>query len=158
MFLEGSCIGARSSTQKTVALSVTEAELSAATQCAQDMLFAMRVVESLGLKVQKPMILEVDNKGAHDLAHNWTIGGRVRHVDVRINFLRELKEDGILELEWIPGEENASDLFTKNLPGPAFMKHAPKFVGEIAKDGSDDANDNYAKSGDPQYDGRMIDE
>ena len=158
VFLEGSCIGARSSTQKTVALSVTEAELSAATQCAQDMLFAMRVVESLGLKVQKPMILEVDNKGAHDLAHNWTIGGRVRHVDVRINFLRELKEDGILELEWIPGEENASDLFTKNLPGPAFMKHAPKFVGEIAKDGSDDANDNYAKSGDPQYDGRMIDE
>ena len=75
VFLEGSCIGAQSATQQTVALSVTEAELSAATQCAQDMLYAMRVIESLGLKVQKPMILQVDNKGAHDLAHNWSIGG-----------------------------------------------------------------------------------
>jgi len=30
------------------------------------------------------MILEVDNKGANDLAHNWSIGGRTRHVDVNI--------------------------------------------------------------------------
>ena len=129
VFLEGSCIGARSSTQKTVALSVTEAELNAAAQCAQDMLFAMRVIESLGLQVQKPMILKVDNKGAHDIAHNWSIGGRTRHIDVRINFLRELKEEGILELDWLPGEENASDLFTKNLQGPLFEKHTATFVG-----------------------------
>ena len=133
VFLEGSCIGARSSTQRTVALSVTEAELNAATQCAQDMLYAMRVMESLGLKVQKPMILRVDNKGAHDLAHNWSIGGRTRHVDVRINFLRELKEEGTLVLEWIAGDLNSSDLFTKNLHGPLFYKHVSVFT--------DDANE-----------------
>jgi hypothetical protein len=48
--------------QKSVTLLVTEAELVAATQCAQDMLFTIRVVESMGLKVKKPMILEVGNK------------------------------------------------------------------------------------------------
>ena len=115
----------------TLLLSVTEAELSAAVQCAQDMLFAMRVIESLGLQVQKPMVLRVDNKGAHDLAHNWSIGGRTRHVDVRINFLRELKEEGILILEWIPGDENSSDLFTKNLHGPLFCKHSSVFTEEV---------------------------
>jgi len=41
--------------------------------------------------VKKPMILEVDNKGAKDLAHNWSIGGRTRHVDLKYHFLRELK-------------------------------------------------------------------
>jgi hypothetical protein len=123
-------VGARSSTQKTVALSVTVAETSAAVQCAQDMLFTMRVVESLGLKVAKPMILQVDNKGVHNLAHNWSIGGRTWHIDVRINFLQELKEEGILVLEWIPGNENASDLFTKNLHGPLFEKHTATFVGQ----------------------------
>ena len=142
VFLEGSCIGARSATQRTVALSVTEAELNAATQCVQDMLYAMRVVESLGLKVQKPMILRVDNKGAHDLAHNWSVGGRTRHIDVRINFLRELKEEGILELEWIAGDLNSSDLFTKNLHGPLFCRHASVFTDETR-----DVNDH-----------RMIDE
>ena len=99
VFLEGSCVGARSSTQKSVTLSVTEAEYTAAVQCAQDMLFCMRVVESLGLKVKKPMILKIDNKGAHDLSHNWSIGGRTRHVDMRINFLRELKEEDITGLK-----------------------------------------------------------
>jgi hypothetical protein len=41
-------------------LSVTEAELFAATCCAQDMLFEMRILEAMGLKVKKPMILNVD--------------------------------------------------------------------------------------------------
>ena len=59
-----------------IALSVTEAELYAATQCAQDMLFVMRVMESMGLRVKKPMNLFVDNKGAVDLANNWSVGGR----------------------------------------------------------------------------------
>ena len=74
---------------------MTEAELAAATQCAQDMLFVMRVMESIGLKVHKPMILEVDNKGAKDLTHNWSVGGRTRHVNVREWFLRDLKEEGV---------------------------------------------------------------
>jgi hypothetical protein len=47
IFLNGYPIHTRSNKQKSVTLS-REAELVAATQCAQDMLFAMRVVESMG--------------------------------------------------------------------------------------------------------------
>jgi hypothetical protein len=94
--LNGSPIHTQSKTQKSVTLSVTEAELVAAAQCMQDMLFAMRVVESMGLKVKKPMILEIDNKGAVDLTHNWSVGVRTRHVEVRQYFLRDLKEDRII--------------------------------------------------------------
>ena len=129
VFLEGSPVSMRSNTQKSVTLSVTEAEQAAAVSCAQDMLFVMRLIESMGLKVKKPMILKLDNKGAHDLSHNWTIGGRTRHVDVRMNFLRELKEEGVVLTEWIAGESNPTDLFTKNLQGPLFEKHGTKFVG-----------------------------
>jgi hypothetical protein len=50
-----------------------------------------------GLKVSKSMIPEVDNKGATDLAHNWTIGGRTHHVDVKYHSFRELKENGIMD-------------------------------------------------------------
>ena len=129
VFLEGSPVSMRSNTQKSVTLSVTEAEQAVAVSCAQDMLCVMRLVESMGLKVKKPMVLKLDNKGAHDISHNWTIGGRTRHVDVRMNFLRELKEEGIILTEWIAGESNPSDLFTTNLQGPAFEKHSSTFVG-----------------------------
>ena len=44
--------------QGFVTLSVTEVESAAATQCTQDVLFNMRVIESMGLKVKKLMILE----------------------------------------------------------------------------------------------------
>jgi len=54
--------------QQCVTLSVTEAEYVSATECAQDMLYSMRILELIGLKVKKPMTLEVDNKGAVDLA------------------------------------------------------------------------------------------
>jgi hypothetical protein len=53
-----------------VDLSVTESELGSMTEMAQDMLFAMRILESMGLCVKKPMILYLDNKGAKDLANS----------------------------------------------------------------------------------------
>jgi hypothetical protein len=60
-----------------VALSVTEAELFAAVMCVQDMLYIMRVLPSMGLKVQLPMLLEID-KGAKDLIdNNWSVGRRL---------------------------------------------------------------------------------
>jgi hypothetical protein len=79
-----------------IALSVTEAELYAAVLCAQDMLFIMRLLFSLGMDVQLPMILEVDNKGAVDFINGWSLSGRTRHIKVKQYFLRELKEQGII--------------------------------------------------------------
>ena len=114
-FLCGAPVTMKSGMQGCTTLSVTEAETVSATQCAQDMLFNMRVLESIGLKVKKPMILWVDNKGAVDLANNWSVGGRTRHVDVRYYFLRELKEANLIHVKWMSGDEMSSDsLLTKN--------------------------------------------
>jgi hypothetical protein len=93
------------------------------------MLFTMRVMESIGLKVKKPMILEVDNQGTIDWVNSWSVGGQMRHIDFRHHFLRDLREDGLMKVVWIKSENNSSDMFTKNLPGPMFEKHAAVYVG-----------------------------
>jgi hypothetical protein len=126
--LDGVVIIAKSIMQKTVALSVTESELMSGVSCAQDMLYEMRLLESIGLQVEKPMILRIDNKGAVDLANNWSCGGRTRHV--KLNFLRELKEGGIIKTVWFPGWDNPADMFTKNLAGPDFSKHRETLFGK----------------------------
>jgi len=59
--------------QNIVALSVTEAELIVATTTAQDMMYVKRLLESINLRVEMPMILEVDNKGAVDLINNFFV-------------------------------------------------------------------------------------
>ncbi len=128
-YLEGAPVSVKSAMQKTVALLVTEAETNAAVSCAQDMLYVKRVLESLDLKVKLPMLLEVDNSGAVDLANNWSAGGRTRHMATKMFFLRDLKENGIITTKWRKGTENPVDLFTKNLAGPEFDKCCKTFCG-----------------------------
>jgi hypothetical protein len=52
------------------------------------------------------------------------VGGRLRHVEVKQFFLRELKEqEGLIVVKWLASEDNTSDMFTKNLGGRPFMTH-----------------------------------
>jgi hypothetical protein len=69
VFMSGVVIHAFSMMQRCVTQSVTEAGFVAAVEVVVNMLFAWRVVESMGLAVQLPMKIEVDNKGAVDLAN-----------------------------------------------------------------------------------------
>ena len=119
----------RSNTQKYVTLSVTEAELGAGVTCAQDMMHIYRIMTSLDLQVELPMVLEMDNKGAVDAANNHSVGGRTRHMDVRMYFLRELKAQGLLVIKHLPGDDNDTDIFTKNTATPVFLKHLPTYMG-----------------------------
>ena len=127
VYLEGAPVSYKSGTHKIVELSVTEAEQSEAVNCAQTMMYIKRLLESMGLKVKLPMILEVDNKATVDLANNLNTGGRTRHVEVKQYYLRELKELKVLEVRWIAGSENETDMFTKNLHRPDIDRHGENF-------------------------------
>jgi hypothetical protein len=69
--------------------------------CVQEMVHVKQLIESMSLNVKLPMIIKVDNKGAKDLVNNWSIVGRKQNVGVRLNYLRELKEKGFIQVNWI---------------------------------------------------------
>jgi hypothetical protein len=129
MHLEGAPAMFKSSTERTVSFSTTEAETYAGITCVQDVLCMKNVLESLGLKVKLPMVLEINNKGVVYLANNWSIRGRTRHINVQSVFLRELKEAGVLVIKLIAGAANEADIFTKNLEGPTFQRYTGVFTG-----------------------------
>ena len=54
-------------------------------------------------------------------------------MDTRLNFIRELKEENVIKVVWIAGEDNEADLYTKNLPGLDFNKHASKICGNMGE-------------------------
>jgi hypothetical protein len=91
VWLNDAPINFRSNMMPIVALSVMEAELFAAVLCAHDMLFAMRILQNIGWKVKLPMKGKMDNKGAVDFNHNYSVGGRTRHIELKQYFLRECK-------------------------------------------------------------------
>ena len=127
-YLEGAVIKQFSKMMPIVALSTTEAELYSAVLTSQDMMFAYHIMINMGLKVELPMILYCDNKGAVDLANNWSVGGRTRHMDVKQNFLRELKSNGFLRVEWKSGDNMTPDMHTKNVPKKLFDKYSAELV------------------------------
>ena len=90
------------------------------------MIYVKQLLESMGLTVKTPIIVRVDNKGTVDLANGWSTGGNLKHVEVRKFFIRDLREEGILKVEWIPGAENESDILTKNATGQVFQKHVSR--------------------------------
>jgi len=129
-FLNGMPVTWKSKMQGCVTLSSTEAEYVAASQEAQEMMFVMRVLLSIGLKVYLPMKLKVDNTGAIDLANKRTTGVRTRHVDIRHHYIRDLKEQGFIELEWVSTDDNETDIFTKNCAQRIHEKHTHKYCGD----------------------------
>ena len=130
IFLEGVLVLCISQGQKYCVLSVTKASLIAVVTVVQYMIFVINLLILFELKVKLPMIIKIDNKGCIDLINNQSISGRSRHIDVRKNYLRELKENRIIMPSLYPGEKNSSDLFMKNLGGPLFEKHLHEYVGK----------------------------
>eukprot|EP00957_Ditylum_brightwellii_P183421 13971989-Ditylum_brightwellii.AAC.1 len=82
-FLEGAPITVKSVMQRIVGLSTINTEIIAGVQCVQDMLYIKKVLESMELKVELPMLLYMDSSGTIDLANNWSASGRTRHMGTR---------------------------------------------------------------------------
>jgi hypothetical protein len=68
-----------------VALSVTEAELHSAISCVQNMLFVKNVLEYLGLIVELPMMIEIDDKGGKDFIDSWSVGRQMQHIQTKFH-------------------------------------------------------------------------
>jgi hypothetical protein len=73
VFIEAAPECFQSATQKFVTLSVTKSESCAGVSTAQDIMYCYRIITSLGLKVELPMVLEMGIKGTVDLANNYVL-------------------------------------------------------------------------------------
>ena len=51
---------------------------------------------------------------------------RTKHVDVREHYVRQYVEDGLVKIVFVKSEENEADIYTKNIYGTIFKKHAMK--------------------------------
>ena len=57
------------------------------------------------------------------MAENWSTTGRTKHIDIRFHYLREMNEQGMVEIKFVKSEWNVSDIFTKNLSEKLFCHH-----------------------------------
>lgn len=108
----------RSKKQSTVALSTAEAEYLAATHAAKQILWHRSLFDELEIPQPKTSILFSDNQAAMSISHHPEFHARTKHIDIAHHFLRDLVEEGTIEIIYIQTRENLADVFTKGLPRP----------------------------------------
>jgi len=113
--LAGGPISWTSKAQKSVALSSTEAEYMALSDCSRQVVWIRALMGELGFGFKKPTPINGDNQGSIFFAHNPVTEKRSKHIDIRYHYVREKIEENVVAISFIEGVKNPADMFTKNL-------------------------------------------
>lgn len=119
--LAGGAVSWMSKLQKVVALSTTEAEYMAATQACKESIWIQRLLEELGHKQEK-IVLFCDSQSALYIAKNPAFHSRTKHIRVQYHFVREVVEEGTVDMQKIHTNENLADVMTKPVNTDKFIQ------------------------------------
>ena len=109
---EGPAISWKSKKQPTVALSTCEAEYMALTAATQEALFLNMIVKDFSLLTSSLVCIHGDNQGAIALVKNPVSHNRSKHIDIKYHFIREKYSNGLIDLKYVPTNDNIADLMT----------------------------------------------
>lgn len=102
----------RSTKDKTVSLSSTEAEIKALVECFKDGLWLRGLLAELGYPQVAPTVIYQDNQSGIRLAEKVGSENNTRHIINCINFIRQEIENKSFCLEYIPTGEMVADILT----------------------------------------------
>ena len=74
-----------------------------------------RILQDIGVPVEDATVLKCDNQSCMAIAKNPMFHARTKHIEIQYHYVRELIEDGVIELEYCPTEDNCAYIFTKAL-------------------------------------------
>ena len=109
--------------QQTPAQSTCEAEMYAITVGANDGMYFVNLMTEVGIPVNMPHNIYVDNTAAGQNAEQHMNNKKTKHVAFKHLVVRDLVERGIFEMFYIPTDNNVADIGTKPLKSEAHWKH-----------------------------------
>jgi ATP sulfurylase len=75
-----------------------------------------------GFPQEHPTTLWCDNQTAIHISRNSIEHQQTKHIEIHMHFIRQLIQDGVLPLEYLPTEAQVADIFTKPLASPLFVQ------------------------------------
>jgi histone deacetylase 1/2 len=106
--------------QATVSRSSTEAEYKALANATAEVIWLESLLKELGVHRKKISCLLCDNMGATYLSANPVFHARTKHIEIDFHFVRERVAKKLLEIRFIPSQDQVADGFTKALPTRQF--------------------------------------
>ena len=122
VYLFGGVISYASKYLKIVAISSAEAEYAAASQTCREVTYIRNVCADLGLILQGPLALGVDNTAAIAICENPGITARNKHFDDQVHYVRHEYDHNRVRLVYVPTDQQRADGFTKPLDPTTYLK------------------------------------
>lgn len=117
VLLNGGAIAWSCRKQDMVTLSSAEAEYVAITEASKEALWISRVAKHFGIEVEMPLTIFTDSQSAIAMTESQRFSNRTKHIDTKFHFIKDLKEKGIVKLEYFPTSTNIADMLTKPMGG-----------------------------------------
>ena len=97
------------------------AEIVALSEAAKDVVYLRKLVKRLGAEEPDPTGLSTDSKSARDTAYNPENHDKMKHVQRRHFFIRDMVESFEIEVPFVRTADNIADFFTKPLNASKFI-------------------------------------
>lgn len=120
--LGGGAVSWVSKKQPIVTLSTTEAEFVSAAYGACQAVWLRNILLEIGFQQEEGTVLFCDNSSTIKLSKNPVLHGRSKHIHVRFHYLRELVNEGIIQLHYCGTQDQISDIMTKAVKLEVFEK------------------------------------
>ncbi len=128
--LNGGVIAAKSSKQKIIVKSSTEAELVSLCDGVSWVLYVIEFIKELGYNTIAPIVHE-DNLAVINMVRNNNNNNKgMKHVKMKYYFVNQHVKNEEINLIWCKTEEMVADLFTKPLTGQLYEKFKNIIVQE----------------------------
>ncbi|KAE8979058.1 hypothetical protein PF011_g22998 [Phytophthora fragariae] len=112
----------RSSLQKLVTLSTTEAEYVGLASTVQEVLYLKQVMLELGYDQVGPVKLGEDNQSTIRISKNPEHHGRCKHIDIRFFFVQERQHAQDIDVFYCPTDKMPADILTKTLTPEVYCR------------------------------------
>lgn len=120
-FYKNCLVSWSSKKQCSVSLSSTESEYVAMSVAASEACWLINMLDDFNIKNVCPLNIMCDNQSAMMAASSDSIK-RLKHVDIRFHFVKELVKREKLKLMYVKSEDQIADMFTKPLRKESLLK------------------------------------
>ena len=92
------------------------------------MVYLRKLVFGLDAPEPSPSLLRTDSKSARDVSYNPEHHDRMKHVQRRHFFVRDMVESFELEVPFVPTKENAADILTKPMKCASQFRYLRRII------------------------------
>jgi hypothetical protein len=114
-------------------MSSTAAEIYAAANATVEFLHLSYIADEMNIPFPKPFKLHIDNAAAIVFAEHTAFKSKLKHIDTRQEWVKKLRDRGIVTPVKVPTSDNLADLFTKILSVAMFCSMRDRMMIRVSK-------------------------